>query len=328
MSCFHPLQAFDTGQFTSNGKREIIVTSKYKNTLPVKKAVEKFGHEYEYDSSRMVVDNGVMCFKDPIEVPCGRCIGCRLDYTSDWAVRCCLEASLYPGANWFVTLTYDDYHLPSDFKVSKRELQLFMKKLRKRYGENIRFFACGEYGEQSLRPHYHLILFNFMPTDLRVMKATSDGVYYTSQELSKIWAKGYVLIGDVTFKSCAYVARYAMKGFKDAIPGFEPFLLMSRRPGIGHDWIVSNWIKVYNTDKIYYDFGDSHYKTSNRYFDSYLDKLHPELLEGIKNARTNASMIASISDFVHSQCESVDEMRDKLEKTKKRQVERLKRIKN
>lgn len=327
MTCYHPLHAFDTGCLTASGKREIIVTSNYKESLPVKKAVEKFGHDYKYDPKHMAVVDNVMCFVNPDEVPCGKCIGCKLDKSADWATRCMVEASLH-AENWFITLTYDDESLPEDGKVSKRDIQLFNKRLRAAYGDGIRFFLCGEYGDLFLRPHYHGIYFNLHLDDLKPISRGYDGnIYYSSKKLERIWNNGFVLIGAVSFRSAGYVARYSMKGFKDELKDFKPFLLMSRNPGIGHDWIESNLVKVYNTDTVYVDLGDRKMTKSNRYFDSQLEKIYPDLLADWKDTRKVRSEISTTGEMVAHDYSDCDEMRDVLEKRKRRSIERLKRNK-
>ena len=141
-----------------------------------------------------------------MDIPCGQCIGCRIERSRQWAIRCYHEASLH-AENSFVTLTYNDTNLPANNCVSVRELQLFMKRLRKRFGAGIRFYGCGEYGDLTGRPHYHICLFNFSPPDLTLYKITNDQRLYSSKSLDTIWGKGYTLTGDVTFQSAAYVAR-------------------------------------------------------------------------------------------------------------------------
>lgn len=96
----------------------------------------------------------------PVTVPCGQCIGCRLDKSRDWAVRCLHEASLYQD-NCFITLTYDDAHLDPLGSLNKDDFVKFMKRLRFQYGPKIRFFHCGEYGTLLNRPHHHACIFNF-----------------------------------------------------------------------------------------------------------------------------------------------------------------------
>lgn len=189
-------------------------------------------------------------FEDmPLQVPCGQCIGCRLEKSRQWAIRCVHEASLYDD-NCFITLTYDDAHLPYDGSLNKKHFQDFMKRLRKRFGEGIRFFHCGEYGEQFRRPHYHACLFNFDFSDKVLYKITHSGMrLYNSSALSELWPFGFSVIGSVTFESAAYVARYICKKITgepadEHYQVFRPdtgevfkiepeYCTMSRRPGLG-----------------------------------------------------------------------------------------------
>lgn len=146
-----------------------------------------------------------------LQVPCGRCVGCRLERSRQWAIRCVHEASLHEK-NCFITLTYNDENLPADQSLHYEPFQLFMKRLRKKYGSGIRFYMCGEYGEKLARPHFHACLFGHDFDDKKVWKKTDAGsVLYRSAELEKLWPFGYSSVGDVSFESAAYVARYIMK---------------------------------------------------------------------------------------------------------------------
>lgn len=188
----------------------------------------------------------------PVTVPCGQCIGCRLERSRQWAMRCVHEASLYTQ-NCFITLTYRQDNLPEDFGLRKEHFQKFMKRLRRKYpDQKIRYFHCGEYGDKNLRPHYHACLFNF-DFDDKVLFSTRDNIpLYTSNSLSDLWPDGFSTVGAVTFESAAYVARYitkkitgdkAEKAYRrvDPVTGEEyrvipEYTTMSRRPGIGHAW--------------------------------------------------------------------------------------------
>lgn len=201
----------------------------------------------------------------PVSVPCGQCIGCRLERSRQWAIRCVHEASLY-DMNSFITLTYDSAHLPSDGSLNKSHFQKFMKRLRKRYSHRIRFFHCGEYGSKNKRPHYHACLFNHDFND-KELWSIRDGVrLYISESLQKLWPYGFSTIGDVTFESAAYVARYIMKkvtGDKaeehylnvNTVTGeltalVPEYTTMSRRPGIAADWFKQFKSDVYPSDFI------------------------------------------------------------------------------
>lgn len=188
---------------------------------------------------------------DTLIVPCGHCIGCRLDRSRIWAARCVFEAQMHEQ-NIFLTLTYDDDHLPADYGLHKRDMQLFWKKLRKYTGIKLRYFYCGEYGETYGRPHYHAIVFGYRPSDLVLYSVRSGNSLYLSPTLAKIWQNGFVSVGDVTFESAAYVAGYILKkqvGDKDYYQGREPpYVNMSRRPGIAYDWFLRYKSDVYPND--------------------------------------------------------------------------------
>lgn len=171
-------------------------------------------------------------------------------------MRCVHEASLY-DENCFVTLTYDDEHLPGRSLVY-RDFQLFLKRLRRRFSRSrIRFFMCGEYGELTARPHFHACLFNFDFPDKKAFKQTSAGPLFRSDALESLWSFGLSSIGQVTFESAAYVARYVVKKmtgpsavlhYVDSVTGEvrEPeFCHMSLKPGIGAVWLQRYWSEVY-----------------------------------------------------------------------------------
>lgn len=164
--------------------------------------------------------------------PCGKCYACRLNKVRDDVIRCKLEQESH-SSSLFVTLTFNDENLPISGSIDKRDLQLFFKRLRK-YGCKFRYYACGEYGEKSGRPHYHFIGFGL----------TKDDEVY----IKKAWTYGHIYIGDVNDKTIAYVAGYVMKKYlsDDAIANYDlkflqrPFTLRSRRPGLGLDAILNH----------------------------------------------------------------------------------------
>lgn len=202
--------------------------------------------------------------QDKLKVPCGRCVGCRLERSRQWAMRCVHEASLWPR-NVFVTLTYNDANLPADRSLDHRHFQLFMKRLRKKFGSGPRFYMCGEYGETTFRPHYHVLLFNCDFPDKVLWRKTKHGHRcYRSSVLEELWPFGFSEIADVTFQSAAYVARYVMKKrtgdeaqdhyeYVDPVTGqvFQrkaEYNCMSRRPGIGSAWFDKFSSDVYPGD--------------------------------------------------------------------------------
>ena len=185
------------------------------------------------------------------EVACGQCLGCRLDRSRDWASRIVHEASMYDD-NCFITLTYDEEHLPSDGSLNKKHFQDFMKRLRKKFPERrIRYYHCGEYGEKLDRPHYHACLFNFDFRDKEFFNERDGNTLFSSEILEKVWGRGFCTIGELTFQSAAYCARYVTKKVtgRESQEHYlrcdeygvafwlEPeYSTMSRRPGIGKFW--------------------------------------------------------------------------------------------
>lgn len=147
-----------------------------------------------------------------MDVACGQCTGCRLERARQWAVRCEHEMSLYQD-NCFITLTFDDEHLPDDESINVRDMQLFFKRLLKRFApRKIRRLYCGEYGEDNLRPHYHAILFNVDFPDRKVFKRLPSGhTIDTSAILGELWPYGFSSVGTASFESAAYVASYCLK---------------------------------------------------------------------------------------------------------------------
>lgn len=203
------------------------------------------------------IKNGFIDLKQ--NVSCGRCVGCRLERSRQWAIRCVHESQMHDN-NCFATLTYKDEELVYGKKNSTlypRHLELFWKRLRKEYGNGIRYFACGEYGDRTSRPHYHACIFG-MDFEDKQLFSTKDGIeLYSSDTLDSIWVHGSCTLGSVTFESAAYVARYIMdkKLGKDSVyyeeQGIEPeFIRMSRRPGLGSSWYDKYYKDVYPHDYV------------------------------------------------------------------------------
>lgn len=255
----------------------------------------------EESGKRRLVFNPNAGYRDlPVEIPCGQCIGCRLEKSRQWAIRCVHEASGYED-NSFITLTYAPENLPSDHSLDKTHFQKFMKRLRKyadRPKDNgIRYYACGEYGELRSRPHYHAILFNWDFEDKYLWSKKNGHLLYRSETLEKLWPYGFASIGEVTFESAAYVARYVMKKITGEnaeaeyrtfdketgeIHQLEPeFALMSRRPGIGKKWFD----KYYrDTNKDFITVNKQKVKIP-KYYDTLREKFDGEFFEGIKHER-------------------------------------------
>lgn len=248
------------------------------------------------DGGRLVFNTKKALNPDnPTIVPCGVCIGCRIDRSRDWAARCSHEAQMHKE-NCFITLTFSDENLPEDYSVHVRTLQLFLKKLRKSLPQKIRFFACGEYGDTTLRPHYHALLFGHDWDDKKLWRTTQSGqALYTSEKLTALWGYGHCTSGTVTYQSAAYCARYAMKkitGEKSAdhytrihpvtkkVVTVQPeFCTQSRRPGVGNAWFERYKSDAFPSDFIIVD-GKPHPVPK-----FYAKKLAEEELEAIKRQR-------------------------------------------
>lgn len=238
-----------------------------------------------------------------LQLPCGKCIGCRLNYSKGWAIRCMHEAACHEE-NSAVTLTFDSKHVPPDGNLDVRHLQLFMKRLRKSLGR-ARFFFAGEYGGEFGRPHYHGLLFGVDFPDKYFWKKTSaESLLYRSPSLEKLWPFGYSSIGDVSFQTASYIARYCTKKatevatsetFRDEDDGKRyvvdkvsgvlkraEFTVMSRRPGIGSFWFDRYKSDVYPSDEVVHR---GTRMRPPRYYDNLLDKSDPDLLEYLKSLR-------------------------------------------
>lgn len=239
----------------------------------------------------------------PMDLPCGQCLGCRVDRAADWAMRITHEAQLHVS-NLFLTLTYSDELLPHGGSLVLRDVQLFMKRLRKTHGK-LRYFLCGEYGETTWRPHYHAIVFGLALADLRSHKKTASGAQlYTSESLTKLWGLGHVYIGQVTMESAQYVARYATKKITGAhaaehyrrvdtrtgeIHQLKPeFAVMSRNPGVGAKWIDTYAGDVYPCDHVV--LGGRIRGKPPRFYDERVAKQNPELVAQLKQERKQFAM--------------------------------------
>lgn len=189
-------------------------------------------------------------YRREVVIPCRKCFECVQSYSTNWAVRCCLEAKMHEK-NCFITLTYDEQHIED---LSKKTLQKFIKRLRKHFGvKSCRYFACGEYGENTGRPHYHLILFGVdFSEDRYFLKRDRRGnPIYCSDILSRLWKFGFHSIGDISFSSAKYCAKYMQK-FNFA-NGKKAFTLQSRKPAIGYDFAVKNAESLCRSGKVYID---------------------------------------------------------------------------
>ena len=294
------------------------------------------------------------------QIPCGQCLECKLSNSREWAQRSVAEASMH-SENWFITLTYDDEHLPpseltysrhsfefgawhplvyEDFQAFKKR---FLERLRYLGIEDVRFLMCGEYGPKNGRPHFHAIFYNCPLPDLKKVKDVTVGgksfVYLTSEIVEKSWGKGFITIGEVNWETSAYVSRYVMKKFSSLDEydyqklcfsnGWEPLppemRQASRRPGLAKPYFDEKKDEIYRLDKVVLPNG----KTCKpcAYFDSLYDLENPELLQALKEIRKQRAFIRELNE--QSDCKSKNinykEYKDKQYDALVRRVNKLKR---
>lgn len=285
---------------------------------------------YKTTDGRIIFDKGLE-FSVPIELACGQCIGCRIQRSQEWATRITHEAQFH-AERCFLTLTYANKHLPPWGTLVPRDLTLFLKRLRFAHKDRlIRYFACGEYGENTERPHYHVILFGYSFPDKREHSKNGQGhQQFVSEELDKIWGYGNCLIGSVNWSSAAYVARYTLKKVNGEranehyrkvdyetgeIHQLEPeFIRMSRRPGIG-----AQWFERYSGDLYPGDVAviGGKKKRVPRYYDKQLEKIDPAALADIKSARKASAK--------KRKADNTPERRAVREEVQKARIQKLKR---
>lgn len=238
MPCYYPITAYRSRSGRSpNGGWPIV-----------------FNRREGYDDKKVII-------------PCGQCVGCRLEKSRQWAIRCVHESQMH-DQNCFITLTYRDEDIPKNLSLVKEDLQKFWKRMRKTI--TLRYFSAGEYGDKYGRPHYHACVFGYRPdigiNDTEMHKVgrceickdikTKEIQLYHSKWLDERWEKGIVIIGEVTFESAAYVARYVMKKMtgekaEGHYNGRQPeYAAMSRNPGIGSTWYDKYKTDVYPRDKM------------------------------------------------------------------------------
>lgn len=262
MTCYDPIPAYRSNQFGESGKRLVVLCR---------------------DRSKVA----------EISLPCGKCVGCFLDRSRQWAMRCMHEASLY-DSNCSITLTFSDDGLAktcADGSLSRRVFPLFMKRLRKAaLHDGIKFFHAAEYGGKNLRPHHHALLFNCDFNDkVPFFKTPAGSQQYTSEALTEIWGLGHATVGDLNYKSAAYVARYCLKKAEGSVlpASLTPeFCTMSRGGRTGRG-IGFDWYQRYKTDCFPSDFlviNGSKVKPP-RYYERLLSQERPQFLEEIKAER-------------------------------------------
>ena len=227
-----------------------------------------------------------------VQIPCGRCIFCRLNTSMGKTIRLTHELEFWDTAA-FLTLTYEDKHLPlNDAGVptltrgQSGDMTLFIKRLRDRIDVPIKIFQCGEYGEKYGRPHHHAIIYGYDFSEDR-SPVSSDGKLFSSQLLNDCWKKGECVIGSVTWDSASYVASYSTKKLvgDDAkqydILDIEPPYMTSSL-GVGKRWIEKWLYDVYPRDWIAVK---GHKFKPPRYYDKVLEEKNPEMYKKVIKAR-------------------------------------------
>lgn len=227
----------------------------------------------------------------PLELPCGKCVGCVQARASEWALRCEHEAKLWSD-NWFITLTYEDGTLP-ETGLALKDLQDFWKRLRKEY-PGLRYFACGEYGESGARAHYHALVFNWSPEVKSRKRLHSDEWVYECEALARIWGLGRVHLSPFTGAAAQYVANYVRKNFSvggepvDFGPFTKPFQVMSRRPGIGR-WFVERFKRDIYPDGYVSRSGGSR-RRAPRFYDNVVEATDAVMFRRVKRKRKELAL--------------------------------------
>lgn len=253
-------------------------------------------------------------------IPCGRCAACKLAYSREWAIRCQIESSLH-NQNCFVTLTYEPGQVPTINTYTREiyrgyigqvndgvvtdtltlwpeDVTKFIKRLRKHIAgnnkSNIKYFYCGEYGSTTFRPHYHILVFGWQPDDLEYWKTVNGYPYFLSESLSRVWGHGFITVGQVTWETAAYTARYTLKKLRKADEwdrreefGLLPeYVRMSLKPGIGREYYELNKEKIYELDEIILPReGKARVVKPPKYYDKMFDIEQPNRMEEIREAR-------------------------------------------
>lgn len=222
MNCKHPLHAFPTGRYTELGALEYYMDFGRHEEIPVSAFQRKFP-----DLKRSFP------LRYYIEVPCGNCYECKKNKARQWAYRCMAEAMDHTES-YFLTLTYSQ--APEDYETLKADFQRFIHSLR--FNHSFRYFACLEYGELNSRPHFHILAFG-LHLDRRIFHrvGVSNGhPLYTTSEITDIWNKGIVSIGDAVPSDVGnYIAKYTIKN-----DGKKGKLFYSLKPGIGLHYLENH----------------------------------------------------------------------------------------
>lgn len=239
----------------------------------------------------------------PIELPCGQCILCRIEHARQWTVRITHEAQLHEE-KCFITLTYDDKHLPPHNSLRKSDLQKFWKRLRRSLGK-LRYYAIGEYGDKSLRPHYHACVFGNSFTQNRLILRQTPHLLWTSPVLQEAWPLGLVSVGALTPITAKYVTQYVTKKLNndrkyvrvdettgELIPLEQPKAFMSLKPPIAGAWLDKFGKYVFDHDHVVIE---ARPQKPPKSYDRWLELQDPSLYQSIKRNRKSKVLTSSPS---------------------------------
>lgn len=354
MACYNPLWAepYPLGHSKYGQYKVLPVT---RNNCDLKRQVDAEGKVWSFDHS-----TGELY--DLIRIPCGKCVGCRLDYAREWSSRIVMESFDYPCNSLFVTLTYDDDHLPCYIKDSdkvyhgvdwtrrngelhgatlvKKDTQDWLKRLRRtvdyNYDESnrmpIRYYLAGEYGSKGHRPHYHVCLFG-LPDDL-VQEGTSKLGHplFQSPLINETWGQGFTVVGELNATTASYTARYTLKkaqgqdhAYNDALGIEREFVTMSRKPGIGLNYYERHKDQIYERDEIILPAiskDKPNVVRPPRYFDIKYGGEDPKAMAKIKAMREEAQELLSANNLAGVQLNEVDYL-EVQERKRSEQVKKL-----
>lgn len=269
-----------------------ITTRQYSERVQVNK-------EYILSKSNYNYENYVKKFNyvQTVWLPCGKCAQCVSQRCNSWTLRSTLEMQKYNNA-CCLTLTYDNEHLPENGNLNYKDVQLFIKKLRNKLNQDykqdgkkieIKYMCACEYGSQKLRPHYHLILFNFFPPDIpKVGGQLKPAVFskrgnpqYVSKLITDLWGKGRVTVGLCNHQTCRYVSQYCAKKLINKHPDYLKKCKECREKlvasvGFGLDWFKRNFRSVMSAGKVV--FGGFTFAIP-KYFIKKLEQIAPKIYQ-------------------------------------------------
>lgn len=332
MGCTSPLKGFQIGVNPATMK------PKYKITSYLADHVELLSNGSVFVSFDSKIKNSNIdeLISEFVEIPCGHCTSCRLNYSKQWADRCMLELTHHdPAECWFVTLTFSPEYLNggrdpitgrwidgctqvfyepdcidqlSMSSLSKRPLQLFFKQLRINLARSpdlsdvkVRYYACGEYGGQTMRPHYHAIIYGLPLNDLIPWcKSQTGNMLFRSEFIEEAWKhRGICTVAHISWEACAYTARYCMKKvdgadyFYDDLALDREWTVMSRRPGIGREYFDENWKDIFKYGSINLSTPDGGKKIyPPRYYESLFEAADPAAYDDYKRIKKEKGEIS------------------------------------